>query len=209
MASIVVAGDTSGAITLAAPAIAGTNTLTLPANTGTVITTASSGQSIPKAALPTGSVLQVVSTAKTDVFTTTSTSFVDVTGLSVSITPTSASSKIFITTSFEFGMNSGGGYPQFRMLRDSTVINAGASAGSRTLGMLSMGGGIYNSDNAVGLNCASSFVDSPATTSAITYKIQARQSAGATAYVGANSGDADSAASLRASSNIIVMEIAA
>lgn len=41
MSSIVVAGDTSGAITLAAPAVAGTNTLTLPANTGTVITTAS------------------------------------------------------------------------------------------------------------------------------------------------------------------------
>lgn len=41
MASIVVAGDTSGSITLAAPAVAGTNTLTLPANTGTVITTAS------------------------------------------------------------------------------------------------------------------------------------------------------------------------
>jgi hypothetical protein len=198
--SIVLQGSTSGSVTLQEPAIAGTTVLTLPAVTGTVLTDTS-----PKA----GNVIQVVSTAKTDVFTTTSTSFVDVTGLSVSITPTSASSKIFITTSFEFGMNSGGGYPQFRMLRDSTVINAGASAGSRTLGMLSMGGGIYNSDNATGLNCASSFVDSPATTSAITYKIQARQSAGATAYVGANSGDADSAASLRASSNIIVMEIAA
>ena len=43
MSSVVISGDTSGAITLAAPAIAGTNTLTLPANTGTVITTASSG----------------------------------------------------------------------------------------------------------------------------------------------------------------------
>ncbi len=41
MASIVVAGDTSGSITIAAPNVAGTNTLTLPANTGTVITTAS------------------------------------------------------------------------------------------------------------------------------------------------------------------------
>lgn len=41
MSSIVVSGDTSGAITIAAPAVAGTNTLTLPANTGTVLTTAS------------------------------------------------------------------------------------------------------------------------------------------------------------------------
>ena len=36
MSSIVVSGDTSGAITIAAPAVAGTNTLTLPASTGTV-----------------------------------------------------------------------------------------------------------------------------------------------------------------------------
>jgi len=41
MAQISIAGDTSGAITIAAPSVAGTNTLTLPANTGTVLTTAS------------------------------------------------------------------------------------------------------------------------------------------------------------------------
>lgn len=41
MSSIVVSGDTSGAITIAAPSVAGTNTLTLPANTGTILTTAS------------------------------------------------------------------------------------------------------------------------------------------------------------------------
>ena len=39
MSSIIVSGDTSGAITLAAPAVAGTNTLTLPASTGTVALT--------------------------------------------------------------------------------------------------------------------------------------------------------------------------
>ena len=39
MASIVVTGDTSGAITIAAPAVAGTNTLTLPASTGTLVVT--------------------------------------------------------------------------------------------------------------------------------------------------------------------------
>jgi hypothetical protein len=41
MSSVIITGDTSGAITLAAPTVAGTNTITLPANTGTVITTAS------------------------------------------------------------------------------------------------------------------------------------------------------------------------
>ena len=39
MSSVIITGDTSGAITLAAPAVAGTNTITLPASTGTVATT--------------------------------------------------------------------------------------------------------------------------------------------------------------------------
>ena len=183
---------------------------------GTTLTLGDSGDTItiPSGATLTnngtatgfGKVLQVVSTAKTDTFTTTSTSFIDVTGLSVSITPSSASNKIFITTSFQFGVDSGNGYPQFRMLRDSTVINAGASAGSRSLGILSMN--IYNADTASGLLCASSFLDSPATTSAITYKIQSRNSGGNTTYVGANSNDADAATSLRSASTITVMEIA-
>jgi hypothetical protein len=43
MSSVVISGDTSGAVTLAAPAVAGTNTLTLPAATGTVLTTATTG----------------------------------------------------------------------------------------------------------------------------------------------------------------------
>jgi len=42
MSSVVISGDTSGAITLSAPAVAGTNTITLPANAGTIVTTASS-----------------------------------------------------------------------------------------------------------------------------------------------------------------------
>ena len=43
MSSVVISGDTSGAITLAAPAVAGTNTITLPASTGTMLTTVSPG----------------------------------------------------------------------------------------------------------------------------------------------------------------------
>lgn len=39
MSSVVISGDTSGAITLSAPAVAGTNTITLPASTGTVALT--------------------------------------------------------------------------------------------------------------------------------------------------------------------------
>ena len=41
MASVVINGDTSGAVTISAPAVAGTPTLTLPTTTGTILTTAS------------------------------------------------------------------------------------------------------------------------------------------------------------------------
>jgi hypothetical protein len=68
--SIVLIGSTSGSCTLQEQAVAGTTVLTLPTTSGTVLTTASSGQSIPKAALPTGSVLQVVqSVNSTNAFT--------------------------------------------------------------------------------------------------------------------------------------------
>ena len=53
-----------------------------------------------KVKLPAGSVLQVLSTTKTDTFSTTSVGPIDITGLSVAITPKYATSKIFITFSF-------------------------------------------------------------------------------------------------------------
>lgn len=47
MASIVVSGDTSGAITLQAPAVAGSTTLNLPASSGTVLTSVSPASDLP------------------------------------------------------------------------------------------------------------------------------------------------------------------
>ena len=47
MADIVLTGDTSGAITVAAPAVAGTNTITLPAETGTIVTSTSAATNTP------------------------------------------------------------------------------------------------------------------------------------------------------------------
>lgn len=93
--SLVLPGATSGQITLDVPAVAGTNVITLPANSGTIITTGSNGQSIPKAALPTGSVLQVVSANITGGGSTTSTSFTN-TNLTASITPIVSGSKILV-----------------------------------------------------------------------------------------------------------------
>jgi hypothetical protein len=170
---------------------------------GEVLTAASLNANFTFAALG-GKLGQVVSTTKTDTFSMSSTTFADVTGLSVSITPTSATSKIFVVATIMVGNNTGA-FPFFRLLRGSTAIGNGDTAGSRT----SVIGSVYNGISASTQSLAISFLDSPATTSATTYKIQI---AGATAlamYVNRSDDDANSADRARGSSTITVMEILA
>jgi hypothetical protein len=123
-----------------------------------------------------GKILQVVQTAKTDVFTTTSATFVDVTGLSVSITPTSATSKVLVMVYITGGAEASNGVARnffAKLLRDTTDIFVG-SAGSRTPAFA----GAANSVISVGPDYAWGwtpvYLDSPATTSATTYKVQVR-----------------------------------
>ena len=164
-------------------------------------------QSIPKAALPTGSVLQVVSTAKTDTFSTTSTSYTDITGLSVSITPTSSSSKIFVLYQLLGTADPANAGMCMRLVRNSTAIFVGDAAGSRpqaTNGMTS------SLNNFCVINMAGSFLDSPATSSSTTYKIQMFNSAGTTSYVNRSQDDRNNPLyDGRGASSITVMEIAA
>ena len=87
MADLVLSGNTSGAITISAPSVAGTNTLTLPASTGTVLTTGS-----PQS----GGVIQVVNGIYTTNVNITNTTTLTSTGIQASITPKFATSKIFI-----------------------------------------------------------------------------------------------------------------
>jgi len=124
-----------------------------------------------------GKILQVVSTSKTDSFTTTSTSLVDVTGVSVSITPTSATSKVFVECSGVGGNTSGANLIGFQLVRDSTAIGVG-TGGANFNGT----GLIYNTNNG-GTGFSLSFLDSPATTSATTYKLQAEVN-GSTGVIG-------------------------
>ena len=77
-----------------------------------------------------GKIIQVVSTTKTDTFSHTgSTSFVDVTGLSVSITPTNASNKILVFYDCTYGSTSG--HTFFKLVRGSTDIKIGDAASNR------------------------------------------------------------------------------
>lgn len=192
MASLVLTGDTSGQITVAAPAVAGTNTLTLPALTGTVLTNKTAG-----------TVLQVVSTTKTDTFTTASTNtYVDVTGLSVTITPTSSTSKILILASVH---QAASGEPTgFQIVRDSTAIGIGTASGSRFVASAAGAAGDGNRVTSLNVN----YLDSPSTTSSVTYKIQVRGYNNGVS-VNRTPNDTDANVSARPVSTITVMEIVA
>jgi len=204
--SIVLVGSTSGSVTLQEPAVAGTTVLTLPAVSGTVLTTGSSGQSIPKAALPTGSVLQVVSTIKTDTFTTTSNSFTTITGLTASITPTSASSRILVIVNATGSQQVGVNDAYIGLFRDSTQIALGDSAGSRVRYSF-----MLNANNAGwSTNGSVTTLDSPATTSAITYSVRGLAALSGTLYINRGNSDSDNTNGAgRTVSSITLMEIAA
>ena len=115
---------------------------------------------------------QIVSTTKTDTFTTTTISFHDLTGLSLSITPTSTSSKILLSTQISFG-GSASIYGFARFMRDSTAIGVGDTGESnQQRASIPMDTPNTSHDIYKCKNSAMTFLDSPSTTSSITYKIQ-------------------------------------
>jgi len=155
-----------------------------------------------------GKILQVVQSFKGDVFTTTSGTFVDVTGLSVSITPSSSSNKILVSVNI-----CGQGRPNRarnipRLVRDSTPIGNSTDAGSRIAGF----GQMYQGED--GANVATNsieFLDSPATTSSVTYKVQIvnGNNNGDVMCINRSYDDVSSSVSHRYSSSITVIEVSA
>ena len=111
-----------------------------------------------------GGVVQVKSTVLTTAtFTTTSATYTDLTGLAVTITPTSASNTILVITNIWGGMNS-----------DTEFFNLNLGG---TLSVPVLGGGLFPAQPN-GLTVCYQYLDSPATTSAITYTAQVKVGAG-------------------------------
>jgi hypothetical protein len=172
---------------------------------GQVLTADSTASTGLKWATPAaGKILQVVSTAKTDTFTTTSTSLVDITGLSVTITPSSASSTILVMCSVQYSLEHGNGQQYLQLVRGSTAIAQGDAASNRTR---TTAQGAPVAGYAM-TNYALDFIDSPATTSATTYKIQTRIT-GSTGCINRTFADVDSSVYPRGISTITVMELGA
>ena len=169
--SVILVGSTSGSVTLQEPAVAGTTVLDLPATSGTLDRTNRAGN-----------VLQVVSVDYGTETSNTSTSFAD-TGLTASITPTSATSKILIIFTQQGCAKyaDAGNAVRVNLLRNSSII----------LNVNDLGGYTGTTDNN-NISMSASYLDSPSTTSSITYKTQfAARISGNSVYVqqyGNNSG---------------------
>ena len=141
--------------------------------------------------------------------TTNVNSFEDISGMSVSITPTSATSKVLVTLDMRLSTNTNRNIT-YRLMRGSTAIYIGDSSGSRTQ---STGGMRLTDDASYDMQSETAvFLDSPSTTSATTYKVQWTQtfsSSGESMYINRSYDDNDSDDRNRCASSITVMEIAA
>ena len=187
---------------------------------GTGLTSGTSGQflkftgstTLASAADNAGKILQVVYDNKSS---TTSTSnratqgnFADV--MSVNITPTSSSSTIAISAMVNTGAsNSSDGNCILRCLRDSTQIAGGTASGSRI--STTSARGTENQDANSGLTIGVEWMDSPNTTSQVTYKVQFACRGNATsetAYIGQTGNDGNNNEQQRTPCHLRLMEIA-
>jgi len=198
-------GNVTGA-TISSPVLSGTTTGTYTlGGTPSLAATALTG-TIAAARLPAGSVLQVIQTVKTDTFFTSSTSYVEVTGLSASITPSNSNNKILVFVDIK-GWAHNAQVGGFQLLRNSTAVYIGDGAGSRQQVSI---GGLYawpaSAAHGFGTGLAC-YVDSPGTTASTTYKLQCRTlSTGI--YVNRQHDDANNNDNPRSASSITLMEIA-
>ena len=175
-------------------------TLTLPGDAdGTILTSNSA----------TGKILQIQSTVLTGVVSTTSSSYTDISGFSVNITPSATSSKILVQAAMRVSGIDEEAYLQ--MIRSvggtDTAIGNGTGGNHASFTQLvcwSAGNGYYDYHDVPFL-----ILDSPNTTSAITYKLQWRRQQSSTLYIG-RTGYSTTASSYSGSSSntIMVMEVA-
>ena len=126
-----------------------------------------------------GSVLQVQSTTVTAITAnTTSATFNDITGLTVSITPKSTSSKIMVMVNMSVGGNGSADDTFYNLVRDSTNLaqSVGATSNETLTYRFAYDGAGYQSYQIA--NLSTNYLDSPSSTSALTYKMQWRTRVG-------------------------------
>jgi hypothetical protein len=173
------------------------------------IQNASLASGVPSAAkLPAGSVLQVVQTTKTDTFSTTSST--PSTVMSASITPLSANSKILLLGTVNFSGQSA--TPCLYLTRNGTIVIQGDGSGSRTRVFTGSHLTSAPAGNVTWLYAqipvSMTYLDSPSTTSAITYAVQLAELNGTTSYINRTVDDVNATWITRSASTLVLMEIA-
>ena len=150
-----------------------------------------------------GHVIQVVSAEFTAATASASSNPVNI--VSVNITPKSSSSKIYITASVHASTASGS-RAGVGLYKGSNPVVRGDAAGSRSR----VYGQVQNSDTGIFSSITMSYLDSPATTSQITYSAKMEPEGGSSTqfYINRSASDNDSGARFRGVSAITVMEVA-
>jgi hypothetical protein len=156
-----------------------------------------------------GRILQVVSTAKTDTFSTSSSTFSAITGLTATITPSSTASKILIIAQVSAGGNTSNDAQHFRLSGGNSGNFVGDASGSIVRAL----GHVYTSPTSFNAQLQAStwtftYLDSPATTSPVTYGVETRRGAAGTVFVNRTGLDNDANLMPRTASSITVMEVA-
>ena len=197
-----IVGLTSSKLSGALPAISAASLTSIPAGNLTGALPALNGSALTN--IDGGKILQVKSTTKTDTFSTTSTSFTDVTGLSIAITPSSSSNKILVIYTTKTAMEDVH-IGHIRLMRDSTAIFIGDASGAKTSTSghnRNISGGTAELFDFSGVH-----LDSPSSTSSLTYKLQVQSAtAGREIAVNRTYGDANSGEASRTASSITVLE---
>jgi hypothetical protein len=129
-----------------------------------IAATALSGQ-VPDANAPSGSILQIVNARDSNQFTMSTSTWTDFPNLTISITPISTSSKILLVANAQANYPSAGRGASLRFTRNGTAIN------TPSFGHETYFGGVVGIDAYVRTPMV--YLDSPNTTSSITYKVQA------------------------------------
>ena len=153
-----------------------------------------------------GGIIQVKQTLKTDSFYTTSQSYTDITGMNITITPTRSDSKILLQCNLQFGGQKNL-YAPVRLLRGSTHIGQSTVySGSQTNATFSLNLS-EDADQYKIFSSVYQILDSPATTSAVTYKLQVSSWSGRDFYLNRSQQDSGAAWTHGASSTMTAMEV--
>ena len=161
-----------------------------------------SGTTLSATASGGGKILQVVQATKTDTASVTGTSFSSV--FTASITPSATTSKVLVIANLSVGQ-AASNFANIRLTRSSSTLLQGDTAGSRTRVTTQANPGGAGTMAAAGI-C---YLDSPSSTSALTYEIEIASHTTGAVYLNRSGTDTDAAGFARGASTITLMEVGA